>query len=509
MSMERAVASSALDRMCIPSQEASIRRPRLQSAVRCDSVARCSGHSLIVSGHFFASAALAGVAWVCARRVAGRRLHRDMLLVQVQSAPSDMPDLDSVSVALELAERVEDFEEAARLRDRIRSLEEAYPFQALLWRQQRQVMQTIDQVLRSNNVLETRLSAVKRLQELASPPAVAPGAEDALHKALREVSGSDAEAVRRAISEALIACWLQSGDEETDSTLKAGMTLLDLGSFGEATKVFSEVIERVPTFAEAWNKRATAFYFMKDYEASISDCKEVLRLKPRHFGCMSGLGKCYLAQGDAARCLQCMRAALEVHPDLAIAKRHVMQARLQTALEPQVTRAVEAFRKGDEVAMEQGETLLCHWDVHQMVSPGPEAGGGFLYFFRLKYTNHSSQPVPCTARSLARFYVLHFADGEVFPFTRITEEGSPAQFTLSPGDEYKFCWVLIVGRPLKGMTGGTVFEVLDDDVAVGFTHAGLEVSCPRDAEEVTGDKARMLGAGHHFTGHLDLRHMKK
>jgi len=209
-----------------------------------------------------------------------------------------------------------------------------------------------------------------------------------------------------------------------------------------------------------------------------------------------------------------MKAALKVHPGLDVAKRHVGQATLQTALEPQVTRAVEALlTRGDRIAAEPGETVLCHWDVHQMVSPGSETGGGFLYFFRLKYTNCSSRPVPCTARSLARFYVLQYADGEVFPFTRITEEGSPAQFTLCPGDEYRFCWVLIVSQPLKGITGGTVFEVLDDSSPhhqrSDFTNAGLEVLCPRDAEEVTGEKATRLGEGHYFTGHLDLRRRRK
>lgn len=295
--------------------------------------------------------------------------------------------------------------------------------------------------------------------------------------------------------------------------LQEGMAFLELGNFREGVEMFGRVIERAPTFAEGWNKRATALFFMKDYEASISDCKEVLQLKPRHFGCLSGLGRCYQAQGDTDLCLQCMRAALEVHPGLMIAKRHVCQARLQTALEPQVTRAVEALARGDEAATEPGETVLRHWDVHQMASPEPEAERGYLYFFRLKYTNHGSRPVPCTARSLACFYVLRYADGEVFPFTRLTEEGSPAQFTLGPGDEYKFCWVLIVSQPLQGMTGGTVFEVLDDNSAhqqrSGLTSAGLEVLCPRDAEEVTGEKATRLGEGHYFTGHLDLRRIRK
>jgi len=369
-------------------------------------------------------------------------------------------------------------------------------------------------------VLATRISAIKRLQELASPPAVCPSAEDALYKALREVSGVDAKAVRGAIVEALWACWFQSGDEETDTMLKEGMPLLELGNFRQAAEVFGKVIERTPTFAEGWNQRASALFFMKDYNASISDCKEALRLKPQHFGCLSGLGKCYQAQGDTDLCLQCMRAALEVQPGLMAAKRHVGQATVQTALEPQVTRAVEAFTRGDEVATEPGETVLCHWDVHQMASGGPETGCGFRYFFRLKYTNNSSWSVPRTAQSRARFYVLHYLDGDVFPYTHIDEDSFASmlgpdvcQFTLGPGDEYKLSGVLIVSRPLKGMTGGTVFQVQDDSSThqqpSGFTHAGLEVLCPQIAQKVTGEKAARLGEEYYFMGDLDLRDIRK
>merc|ERR1712008_467958 len=121
-----------------------------------------------------------------------------------------------------------------------------------------------------------------------------------------------------------------------DSILKEGMALLELGNFREAAEMFGRVIERAPTFAEGWNQRATALFLMKDYEASISDCKEVLRLKPRHFGCLSGLGKCYLAQGDSDLWRRCMTSALEVRPGLIIANQHASQATLQA---PQGTAA--------------------------------------------------------------------------------------------------------------------------------------------------------------------------
>ena len=53
---------------------------------------------------------------------------------------------------------------------------------------------------------------------------------------------------------------------------------------------FSRTIDNNPDFAEAWNKRATVYYLIGDYEKSINDINQTLILEPRHFGAMDGLG---------------------------------------------------------------------------------------------------------------------------------------------------------------------------------------------------------------------------
>jgi tetratricopeptide (TPR) repeat protein len=76
------------------------------------------------------------------------------------------------------------------------------------------------------------------------------------------------------------------------------------------------VIRKKPSFTEAWNKRATAYYLAGRYDESIADCKQVLERNPRHFGALSGLGQIYLALGDDARALAWFRRALAVDPNL-------------------------------------------------------------------------------------------------------------------------------------------------------------------------------------------------
>ena len=57
-----------------------------------------------------------------------------------------------------------------------------------------------------------------------------------------------------------------------------------------AILVFTEVIEMDPTWAEAWNKRATVYYMIGEFEKSQSDINKVLNLEERHFGALAGQG---------------------------------------------------------------------------------------------------------------------------------------------------------------------------------------------------------------------------
>ena len=56
-----------------------------------------------------------------------------------------------------------------------------------------------------------------------------------------------------------------------------------------ALKLFTDVINEDPKWAEGWNKRATLLFILGDYEKSLDDIEKVLDLEPRHFGALSGL----------------------------------------------------------------------------------------------------------------------------------------------------------------------------------------------------------------------------
>ena len=58
----------------------------------------------------------------------------------------------------------------------------------------------------------------------------------------------------------------------------------------KAIEIFSNVIDLDPSWAEAWNKRATVYYMIGEFEKSQADINKVLELESRHFGALAGQG---------------------------------------------------------------------------------------------------------------------------------------------------------------------------------------------------------------------------
>jgi len=140
----------------------------------------------------------------------------------------------------------------------------------------------------------------------------ATGDAELLYPRLRD----DSALVRSYAESALWVLWSRSGNHAFDTMLALGVEEMNGGRLQQAIETFSEVIRRMPSFTEAWNKRATVYFLLRRYRKSVADCKQVLKRNPRHFGALSGLGQIYLAQDDYAQALAWFRRALEVNPNL-------------------------------------------------------------------------------------------------------------------------------------------------------------------------------------------------
>ena len=110
--------------------------------------------------------------------------------------------------------------------------------------------------------------------------------------------------------------WSRSGDPDVDTLLASGVHQMNEGHMGQAVETFTRVTERKPEFAEGWNKRATAYYLIGDYEQSLKDCDQVMQRNPQHFGALSGYGLIYIRLGELERALGYFQRALEINPNL-------------------------------------------------------------------------------------------------------------------------------------------------------------------------------------------------
>jgi tetratricopeptide (TPR) repeat protein len=127
----------------------------------------------------------------------------------------------------------------------------------------------------------------------------------------------DADAGVRALADtAMWQVWSRSGDEETDRLFAIGVAQMSEGNGAAAVATFTAIIARRPDFAEGWNKRATVYYLLGEYDKSLADCAEVMKRNPYHYGALSGYGMIYLQLRQPEQALAWFEKALAVNPNL-------------------------------------------------------------------------------------------------------------------------------------------------------------------------------------------------
>ena len=129
------------------------------------------------------------------------------------------------------------------------------------------------------------------------------------------------------IEAAIWRIWLDGGRPALNELMARGIDAMNTNRFRDAVQRFSELIDAEPSFAEAWNKRATVYYLMDRYEESVRDIERTLALEPRHFGAISGMGLIFLQRGDELGALDAFEKVLEIHPHARGARFYVEQLR--------------------------------------------------------------------------------------------------------------------------------------------------------------------------------------
>ena len=105
-------------------------------------------------------------------------------------------------------------------------------------------------------------------------------------------------------------------NDELTSMLSLGSDFVNNNQYPKAVETFTKVIEIDPSWAEAWNKRATVLYMMGEFEKSQKDIDEVLKLEKRHFGALAGQGLVNIKLKNYEKAIMSYEEAMKIYPSM-------------------------------------------------------------------------------------------------------------------------------------------------------------------------------------------------
>lgn len=145
---------------------------------------------------------------------------------------------------------------------------------------------------------------------------------DRLFASLRKASGEQAA---KATEEKIWELWSRSDSATAEVLLGQAVVAMGAADNAASLEILDRIIAAYPTYAEAWNKRATLHFMIGNYNTSLSDIAKVLDLEPRHFGALAGRGMIYQRQGKWSEALSAFREALSMNPNMVGVKNAVQE----------------------------------------------------------------------------------------------------------------------------------------------------------------------------------------
>jgi tetratricopeptide (TPR) repeat protein len=110
--------------------------------------------------------------------------------------------------------------------------------------------------------------------------------------------------------------WIMVPDSGQRELMMRGIVEMQQRDLEGSVKTFTRLIELAPDISEAWNKRATAYWLLGNFQASLADICETVKREPRHFGAYSGLGMIRAEMGDYSRAVAAFELARKYNPHI-------------------------------------------------------------------------------------------------------------------------------------------------------------------------------------------------
>jgi tetratricopeptide (TPR) repeat protein len=128
-------------------------------------------------------------------------------------------------------------------------------------------------------------------------------------------SATDPMAIQ-SLESAIWEQWIMVPEGQPRELMLRGIAEMQQRQLQQSVVTFSKLIELAPDLSEPWNKRATAYWLLGNFQASLSDICETVRREPRHFGAYSGLGMIRAEMGEYPRAVAAFELAKKHNPHI-------------------------------------------------------------------------------------------------------------------------------------------------------------------------------------------------
>lgn len=150
---------------------------------------------------------------------------------------------------------------------------------------------------------------------VAAPAAQADQTDSRLETLFQTLKTSQDNEVLQQAESSIWEIWYESGEDEIDALMQEAGLAVQSGQLHLAERIYDRVIEKLPNFSEGWNRRATVRFYQRDLDGSLEDIEQTLRLEPRHFGAIWGLGMILGSRQDYERAILAFERLLEIKPN--------------------------------------------------------------------------------------------------------------------------------------------------------------------------------------------------
>jgi tetratricopeptide (TPR) repeat protein len=168
------------------------------------------------------------------------------------------------------------------------------------------------------NPPEKKMSEAEKAEALrkalAPKPSTAVLRQQSLDILFKKLATAEDDETAKGLAGAIERIWGHSDSDTANLLMERGSASLLAGHYPLALSIFDKLVALKPQWAEAWNKRATTRFRADDLDGAMADIGQALKLEPRHYGALAGMGLILQKSNLNKQALDIFRKALALNP---------------------------------------------------------------------------------------------------------------------------------------------------------------------------------------------------